>query len=288
MALSERDPYTGKLTTGHEWNGIRELDSPVPRAVLFFLATFVAFAIVWTVLMPAWPSLTGYTRGVLGIDQQREVEQSLAEAAAERANWVARIESADLSAIAADPDLMDIARERGATLFGDNCAACHGTGARGGPGFPNLASAPTLWGDTPDLLLETIRVGINSAHPQTRFAQMPAFGRDGTLDAAAIRAVTSYVRSLSRPSIADPGGAGAEVFASLCSGCHGADATGLPGTGAPNLADGFWTYGGTQDAVFRSIFAGRQGHMPHWEGRLAPVDLRMLALYLADLRSADR
>jgi cytochrome c oxidase cbb3-type subunit 3 len=287
VAVTERDPYTGKLTTGHDWNGIKELDTPVPRVVLVFLAVTVVFAIAWTTLMPAWPYITSYTRGLLNTDQRTEVAEAVAEGVAERAAWTARIESEDFAAIQADPALMRVVREAGATLFGDNCAACHGLDARGGPGFPNLAEAPTLWGDDPDTIAETIRVGINSTHPETRFAQMLAFGRDQMLDRASIQAVVAYVRGLSDPAVSDTTGTGAQIFADNCAGCHGDDATGIPGSGAPNLADGYWIYGGDQDTVYHTVFNGRQGHMPQWEHRLSPVDIKLLTLYVLDRRGAS-
>ncbi len=284
MSVNERDPYTGKLTTGHDWNGIKELDTPIPKAVLVFLAVTTLFAVVWTTLMPAWPTITSYTKGLLGTDQRLEVAQAIAEATADRAVWTARIETEDFAAIEADPALMTIARETGAALFGDNCAACHGLDARGGPGFPNLAEAPTMWGDDAETIAETIRVGINSTHPESRYAQMLAFGRDQMLERESVRAVVAYVRGLSDPEVSDASGEGAQIFADNCAGCHGDDATGIPGTGAPNLADAFWIYGGDQQAVYASVFNGRQGHMPHWEGRLSPVDIKLLTLYVRDRR----
>ncbi len=284
MAVNERDPYTGKLTTGHDWNGIKELDTPIPKAVLLFLAAGTLFAILWTVLMPAWPTPGGPTPGLLGVDQHRDVRQSIEEATAERATWTERLATEDFAAIQADPALMTVVRQTGAALFGDNCAACHGVKATGGPGFPNLARAPTLWGGDAETIAETIRVGINAGHDETRVSQMLAFGRDQMLSADEVRAVAAYVRSLSDPSVSDADGAGAQVFADNCSSCHGEDAKGVPEMGAPDLTDSFWIYGGSAQAVFTSIHDGRQGHMPHWEGRLSPADIRLLALYILDLR----
>jgi cytochrome c oxidase cbb3-type subunit 3 len=284
MSVVDRDPHTGKLTTGHDWNGIKELDTPIPGPVLFFLAAGILFAIVWTVLNPAWPTISSYTKGLLNIDQRREVEQSVAEAAAERAVWTDRIAATDFAAIEADPELMTIVRQAGSTLFGDNCAACHGTRATGGPGFPNLVQAPMLWGDDAETIAQTITAGINSGSDDTRFAQMLAFGRDQMLEIGDIRAVVGYVRSLSDPTVSDPEGLGAQVFADNCSGCHGEDAKGLVDAGAPDLTDPYWIYGGDQQTVLASVWGGRQGHMPHWDGRLSPVDIKLLTLYVRDLR----
>ena len=289
MALGERDKFSGQMTTGQEWNGIKELNTPVPRPLYFFLAVMGGFAILWTVLMPSWPGINGYFRGLLGADQHAAVIQSVEQARAERAVWTDRIDSEDFAAIQADEGLMQIVRETGATLFGDNCAACHGAQAQGGPGYPNIASAPTMWGDDPETIAETIRVGINGTSPETRFAQMLAFGRDQMLARDEIDAVVAYVETLSQPQAAAEGEAvasGAELFAANCAGCHGEDGRGMTETGAPNLTDGFWTYGGDHASIRHSVYNGRMGTMPSWEGRLSPTDIKLLTLYLLDLRAA--
>lgn len=292
MALGERDKFTGHMTTGHEWNGIRELNTPVPRIVWAFLGTTAAFAIVWTLLMPSWPGISGYFRGILGVDQRVAVEEAVAMGAEERAIWLERIASGDFAAIQADPDLMAVVRSTGGTLFADNCAACHGAGGSGNAGYPNIAESPMMWGDDPQIIAETIRVGINAAHPQTRYAQMLAFGRDGMLDAESIDAVVSYVQSLSDPGIVDEHTAAVEagttIFADNCAGCHGTDAKGMVETGAPNLTDPFWTYGGDRQTIRTSIYGGRQGVMPTWEARFNPAEIKLLALYVLSLREEQQ
>ena len=249
MAVDERDPYTGYMTTGHEWNGIKELNSPVPRPVYFFLIVAGVFSVIYWILMPAWPLGVTYTKGLLGIDQRVTVSESLKQAALERGIWTGRIESESFKDIQADSRLMDMVRQTGRTLFGDNCAACHGSNAKGGKGFPNLTTASWLWGGDPENIAETIRVGVNSAHPQTRTSQMMAFGRDQILKKDEIDNVVTYVRSLSDPAIgkevsATKIDAGKAVFAANCVACHGDDAKGKADLGAPNLTDRFWIYGG--------------------------------------------
>ena len=290
MALKERDKFSGQMTTGHEWNGIKELNTPVPRILWGFLITLTAFAVLWTVLMPSWPGINGYFRGLLGADQRVAVNQSVEEAKAERATWTSRIDSEDFAAIQADEELMTIVRQTGAALFGDNCAACHGTDAQGRPGFPNLIAAPIMWGDDPEVVAETIRVGINGTHPETRYAQMLAFGRDQMLSRAEIDAVVTYVEILWQPELVasadqDQLAVGAEAFANNCAGCHGEDALGMLDTGAPNLTDGFWTYGSDRASIRHSVYHGRNGTMPSWEGRLSPTDIKLLTLYVLDLRA---
>ncbi len=292
MSVGERDPHTGHMTTGHEWNGIKELNTPVPKPVWFFLIATFSFAVIWWVLMPAWPYGVNYTRGLLGLDQRQIVTEAVEAAALERSVWTEQIAAKSLGEIRQDPQLMRVVRETGHRLFGDNCSVCHGSGAAGGPGFPNLVQAPWLWGGDEQTLLETLRVGINSTHPETRVSQMLAFGRDKMLERADIARLADYVRSLSQPEVAavtsaDELATGAQLFADNCAGCHGEDAKGMTDAGAPNLADPFWIYGGDADTVRATIHGGRSGWMPAWEGRLSEVERKLLALYVLDLRAQE-
>lgn len=290
MAVEERDPHTGFLTTGHIWNGIKELNTPVPRAIYWFLAAAFLFGVVYWVLMPAWPIGTTYTKGLLGIDQRRTVAVQLERAVLARADWSERIRTESFAAIQADPALMATVRATGHRLFGDNCAACHGAEGRGGKGFPNLAGGSWLWGGAPEQIAETIRVGINSAHPDSRVSQMPAFGRDQMLTRPEIEAVVSYVRGLSDPAPATDQAAeraaGAKLFAANCAACHGPAAKGMIEMGAPDLSDRIWLYGGDLQSVFTTVWGGRQGQMPTWESRLSEVDRKILTLFVAGLHDA--
>lgn len=289
MSIGERDPHTGHMMTGHEWNGIKELNTPVPKAVYVFLAAAFLFGVVYWVLMPAWPLGVTYTKGLLGIDQRTTVAAKLEQADKERAVWTTRLAAAGYADIQADPDLMRIVRETGHTLFGDNCAACHGATAEGGPGFPNLAAAPFMWGGDPATLEETLRVGINATHAETRTSQMLAFGQEQMLSRAEIDSLVPYVESLSNPAGKPAGAAAAhELFVANCASCHGEDGKGIAEMGAPNLTDRYWTYGGDAQSILTTVFHGRQGHMPAWEGRLAPLDRKILVLYLLDLRAARK
>ncbi len=288
MGVIERDPHTGHGTTGHEWNGIKELNTAVPWPIWASLIATVAFSVVWWILMPAWPVGTTYTRGLLGADVRHNVAASLRTAAEQRSVWTQRIEQEDLAAIQADDVLMKDVRETGRALFGDNCAACHGMDAGGGPGFPALTDRAWLWGGSPADVLMTIRVGVNSPHPDSRASQMPAWGRDGILDRQAILDVVAHVASLADPGAGADGSAenlaaGAEVFAENCAACHGEDAKGNAELGAPDLTDGFWLYGGDRSSMYDVVYGGRQGQMPTWEKRLTETELRILALYVLDL-----
>jgi cytochrome c oxidase cbb3-type subunit 3 len=288
MEVSERDPATGRETTGHEWNGIKELDTPVPRGVLMFLIVTHLWAIAWWFLVPAWPLGTTYTKGLLGVDQHTTVEARVVEGQRGRSAWMARLESEPYDSIMADEALMQTVRHTGRQLFGDNCAACHGRDGKGGSNYPDLTDDDWLWGGGPELIEQTMRVGINTAHPDSRIGQMPAFGRDQMLEPDQVRNVAAYVYSLTNPDYSTPQNvdrisAGREVFVTTCAPCHGDNAAGNRDVGAPNLTDAYWIYGGTLDSIITSVHAGRQGHMPTWDERLTIAEIRTLALYVHDL-----
>lgn len=288
MAINERDPVTGRETTGHEWNGIKELDTPVPRGVLLFLIVTHIWAIAWWFFAPTWPLGTTYTKGLLGFDQKQLVEEQIVDGQRDRAAWTARIENESYDAILADEGLMRIVRSTGRQLFGDNCAACHGSDGRGRANYPDLTDDDWLWGGGPELIEQTMRVGINTQHPDSRIAQMPSFGRDEMLEREQVRSVAAYVYSLTNPDYSTPETlaritAGQEVFATTCAACHGEDARGNRDVGAPNLTDAYWVYGGDMQTIIASVHGGRQGHMPTWDERLTGPEIRMLSLYVHDL-----
>ena len=282
--LEERDLPSGYMTTGHEWNGIKELNSPVPRLVFFFLWATFAFAVLYWLLMPAWPLGLTFTKGLLGTNQRKVLAASIEAAAPETASWTGRIKTLDYPAIQADAALMQSVRQTGHTLFADNCAACHGAQGKGQAGFPNLAAGAWLWGGDPATIAQTLRVGINSAHPESRVAQMLAFGTQGVLKKPEIASVADYVLSLSHAGL-DPAqiAAGKTIFAANCTACHGENGKGNLELGAPNLTDDIWLYGGDKASVVETITRGRQGHMPTWEARLTDVQRKILALYVVDL-----
>ena len=290
MGVIEHDPYTGHSTTGHEWNGIKELNTPVPRVIYLFLGVTVIFSVLWWILMPTWPLGTTYTKGVLGVDQRDIVTEKVKAAEAGRAAWTGKIDSMSFAEIQQDKDLMQTVRATGHTLFGDNCAACHGFSAKGGPGFPSLVSGSWLWGGTPEAIAETIRVGINASHANTRVAQMMAYGRDQILPRADIEKVVSYVQSLSGTKDSSPEtlDAGKKLFADNCASCHGGNAKGNTELGAPDLTDNIWIYGGDRQSLMNTLWNGRQGHMPSWENRLSSVDRKIQALYLFDRRETGK
>lgn len=281
-ATPPRDPHSGYLTTGHDWNGITELNSPVPRPVWWFLGVTHVAALLIILLWPAIPLWFTATTGLLGTNQYVEVDAKVAEAIQARSVWTDQIAALPVADIQADPALMAKVRGTGATLFGTNCAACHGTEAMGGPGFPNLTDADWTWGGSPDEIMETLRVGINVDHPDSRLSQMLAFGHDEILSRGEVALLVPHVIGLSNPETpTDP--AAVALFSDNCAACHGDDAKGVPDLGAPNLTDDIWLYGGDAASVRETLWNGRQGQMPSWESRLSETDRKILTLYVLSL-----
>jgi len=281
MSERERDEHSGVETTGHEWDGIRELDNPLPRWWLWVFYGCIAFAVVYWVLMPAWPGLHGYTRGVLGHSDRAAVATELTALKSVRGAQEGRLQNASLQQIEADPDLQAYALAVGQSVFGDNCAGCHGVGGAGAKGYPNLRDDVWLWGGTLDDIEHTLRVGVRSTHPETRTSQMPAFGRDGMLNDKQVADMTEYVVNLShRPADSAAVGRSAQLYADNCAACHSADGTGNPALGAPNLTDREWLYGSSREAITGQIQNGRGGVMPTWEGRFSPAVIKALAVYV--------
>lgn len=259
----EKDSLTGVETTGHEWDGIRELDNPLPRWwVLVFYATIV-WAVVYWVLMPAWPLWNSYTPGIRGQSDRANVATEVAALQATRAPMFERLLATPLDQVAADPELLTFAQEAGRVAFGDNCATCHGAGGQGNPGYPSLVDDVWLWDGTNAGILQTIRYGIRGDHPDARFSMMPAFGRDGLLTPAQVSDLTDYVMTVGGVQGADAAAAarGAALYATNCVSCHGDQGQGDPTQGAPRLNDQEWLFGGTRTAIQSQIQNGRGGVM---------------------------
>jgi cytochrome c oxidase cbb3-type subunit III len=284
MSDHERDidPETGVETTGHEWDGIKELDNPLPRWWLWIWYVTIAVAAVYWVFMPAWPGITGYTRGVSGQSDRADVMRELARLEATRGAGAVKLKAASLQQIEQDPDLQAYALQVGQSVFGDNCATCHGAGGAGGKGYPNLRDDVWLWGGRLEDIHQTITVGVRSGHAQARGETvMPAFGRDQLLDDAKVSDLTEYVVALSRrPADAQAVGRARQTFADQCAACHGPAGTGDPARGVPNLTDAEWLYGSSREAIRDQVWNGRNGVMPTWQQRFSPETLKALAVYI--------
>ena len=277
----EKDAATGRDTTGHEWDGIKELNTPLPKWWLYVLYASCVYAVIWWVLYPSWPWVNTYFGGILGYNQREALDERIAEAAAERAGWQEQVAAASLEEIRGDPQLMTVAFSGGQAAFSDNCAPCHGLGAAGQGPYPSHADDAWIWGGSLEEIHDTIAYGVRSDHPETRFNMMPRYGVDGILEREQIGQVAEYVRSLSGPS-EDPEAveAGASIFAEHCAACHGEDGQGLPELGAPDLSDQIWLYGGAKDEIMAQVHNPRHGVMPAWIGRLDPETIKSLTIYV--------
>lgn len=281
--MSERkiDEPTGVETTEHEWDGIRELDNPLPRWWLWTWYASIAAAIVYWVLMPAWPGLHGYTPGILHQSDRVKVVHDLADLKALRGGQAAQLQTASLEEIERDPKLQAYAMAAGQALFGDNCATCHGQGGTGGKGYPNLRDDVWLWGGSLAQIQHTISYGVRTGEPGAGNTLMPAFGRDQMLKDGQIDDLTEYVVALShRPANPAAMTRAAPLFAEQCAACHGPEGKGDQTKGAPNLTDAEWLYGSTRDAIRDQIVNGRGGVMPTWGKRLDPQTIKALTVYI--------
>lgn len=284
----EIDEATGTETTGHEWDGIRELNTPLPRWWLWVFYATVVWAVGYWVLYPAWPMLTGYTRGVLDQSQRDDVTQAVLELKSQREELGRLLAGATLQQIEADPNLLQFAREAGRSAFGDNCATCHGSGAQGFKGYPNLNDDVWLWGGSLDDIKRSIQVGVRAPHPETRQSQMPAFGRDSLLEVKQVADLTEYVASISGlKADAAAIARAAPLFKEQCAACHGDDGKGKREFGAPNLTDPEWLHGGTKADIHAQIVGGRGGVMPTWGSRLDPMTIDALAVYVHSLGGGE-
>ena len=283
-AEGEVDAVSGTQTTGHEWDGIRELNNPLPRWWLWVFYVCVAYAVGYWIAYPAWPTLTGYSKGVLGYSQRQVLQNDVAVGKAGQGKYARAMAAMPLADIRKDPELLRFALAGGRAAFANNCASCHGRGAEGKPGYPNLNDDDWLWGGKLEDILTTVTVGIRSTSPVTRQSQMPRFGLDKLLEPAQINDAAEFVLSLSeRPG--DPAAAarGKQLFADNCAACHGDAGKGKQDVGAPDLTDSIWLHGGTKLDIMTTIETGRGGVMPAWEGRLDAVTIKQLALYVHEL-----
>ena len=295
----EVDAYSGVGTTGHEWDGIKELDNPLPRWWLWIFYATIAWSVVYMIFMPALPAppgMDGHTRGLRNHSERANVAVAMAELEALRGADFARLQAAansgGIDAVENDAELLNFALAAGESAFGDNCATCHGAGGQGFVGYPNLNDDDWIWGGSFDDIRHTIRHGIRwEADLDTRFSQMPAYGRDGLLTRDEIAAVADYVLTLS--GMIEPTEAGrttgAEVYAAQCSICHMADGSGDQSQGAPNLSDAIWLYGSSPEQVRDIIWRGPYGVMPAWQERLDEQTITALAayVYLRGAREGD-
>lgn len=284
------DAVTGTATTGHEWDDIQELNTPLPRWWLWLFYITIIWAIAYWIVYPAWPLVSSYTKGLTGWHARQAVVEDLAALKAERAGMVDKIAAAPLPDIAKDPQLLAFARAQAKPAFAENCAPCHGAGGGGARGYPNLNDDDWLWGGKLDDIALTIRHGVRSADDKSRQGGMPAFGRDNMLQRADILAVADYTRSLAKlPTEASADLArGKKVFAETCVVCHGEAGKGNRELGAPDLTDAIWLYGSDRRTIIEGLQNGRAGVMPAWGGRLDDTTIKALTVYVHTLGGGEK
>ncbi|WP_193180243.1 cytochrome-c oxidase, cbb3-type subunit III [Nisaea sediminum] len=284
----EKDAVTGVDTTGHEWDGIKELNNPLPRWWLWTFYITIVWSIGYWVVYPAWPLVSSYTEGMFGYSSRQEVMDRIAEAKEAQSAYLGKIESASLDEIRNDGELLNFALAGGRSAFAVNCSQCHGQGAQGFVGYPNLNDDDWIWGGKPEEIMQTINFGIRSAHDDTRFSQMPAFGTDEILERPQINAVVEYVLKLSgQEHDAALAGTGQEIFVEQCAACHGENGKGMRELGAPNLSDSIWLYGGDRETLRATVTNARYGVMPAWTGRLDEATIKQLAVYVHSLGGGE-
>lgn len=288
MSNKEKDAVTGTETTGHEWDGIKELNNPLPRWWIWTFYATIVWAIGYTIAYPAWPLIEGATQGVLGYSSRANVEREISEAVVAQQEMLDKIAQLPLEEIRQQPGLFQFATDGGRAAFAVNCSQCHGSGAQGGQGYPNLNDDDWLWGGSLQDIYQTLQHGIRyERDDDTRFSEMPAFG-DGILDREQTAAVANYVLSLSgQEHDAELAEAGAPIFAENCVACHGENGGGDDTQGAPALDDAIWLYGGTEAQIRQQVTAPRHGVMPAWGARLGEATIKQLALYVHSLGGGE-
>lgn len=281
----EKDAITGTEIRSHKWDGIQEMDNPLPRWWLYVLYATIAISIVYYVLYPAIPGLTGYTKGLLGYTERQALDAELAAHRQSQAGYFDRIAQATPAQIRADAELLNFALAGGKAAFADNCAPCHAAGGAGRAGYPNLADDDWLWGGSLDAIQRTLLHGVRWAQDDdTRVSEMPRFIADKILTKAQVADVTQYVLSLvNRAEDPKAVARGAPIYAEQCVACHGAKGEGNQELGAPRLSNDIWLYQGTPEALAAQIGNPQHGVMPAWVDRLDESTIKMLTVYVHSL-----
>ncbi len=279
------DSISGIETTGHEWDGIKELNNPLPRWWLWIFWACVVWSVGYWIAYPAWPLITGYSKGLLGYSSRADVAAEVAAAKQDQAVFRAKLETASLEQIRTQSDLLEFALAGGRSAFNVNCSQCHGSGAQGFTGYPNLNDDEWLWGGSLADIRKTITHGVrNDEDEDARTSDMPAFLRDEILTQPEVADVAEFVLKLSgQDHDPDRAGRGAVVFAEQCEPCHGQDGGGDPEVGAPALNNALWLYAGDRDTIIETVSYSRRGVMPAWGRILDEVTVKQLAVYVHSL-----
>jgi cytochrome c oxidase cbb3-type subunit III len=281
------DDVSGVETTGHEWDGIRELNNPMPRWWLWTFYATIVWAFGYMILYPAWPLINSATPGLLGYSSRGELSRDLDRVDEERAGMTQALRAASLTEILADEGLRTFAVAGGMAAYRVNCSQCHGSGAQGAPGYPNLNDDAWVWGGDIESLYTTIAHGVrDKLDPDTRVSEMPAFA--GMLSPTEVLQTAAYVRSLSGlESDPERAAAGESLFADNCAACHGASGEGGRDFGAPSLADAVWLYGSSEAEIAQQIQVPKHGVMPAWSHRLGDDTVKKLAVFIHSLGGGE-
>lgn len=278
-------------TTGHLWDGIAEFNNPLPRWWLWCLYISIVWAVIYTILYPAWPMVSGATQGFLGYSTRGEVAVEIERYDALNADLRTQLSEVELASVTREdmPDLHNYALQSGSSTFATWCSQCHGRGAAGvqASGYPNLLDDDWLWGGSVEDIQMTIAHGIrNEDDPDARWSEMTAF--DELLTDEEVSQVVNYVLDVSsQEADATLALAGADVFLDNCAACHGDNAMGDRFLGAPNLTDAIWLYGGSPEAIEETVRYSRFGVMPPWSGRLSDAEVRATAIYVHSLGGGE-
>ncbi len=277
----EKDSISGHMTTGHEWDGLKELNQPLPKWWIYILYATMVWSAAYFVLYPSVPWFNTYFHGILGYSTRDGVDADVAAVARQRAVYMDRIKAMSYADIRKDPQLMAVAQTAGRIAFAENCQPCHGAGGGGNPGFPALAAGNWIWGGTLEDIQKTLTYGIRSAHDNTRQGPMPRFGVDAMLKPPEIQVVAEYVMTLyGTPVAGKDTAAGAALFAENCAVCHGDNAQGNRELGAPRLASRAHLYGDDLASVIAQINNPKLGMMPAWNARLDEGTIKALTLFV--------
>lgn len=253
-------------TTGHEYDGIQEYDNPLPAWWFYMFVLTIVWGIGYLVIYPGM----GNYPGTLGWTQLGQHSDEVAVADEKFRAMRDRYMALPVEEIASDPAV----RKMGMRMFGNNCAQCHGGDAKGSYGFPNLTDGDWIFGGTPADIKASITNG--------RQAAMPAWG--SIIGDQGVTDVTAYVLSINgREADQTEAASGEKVYQTYCVACHGADGTGNPLLGAPNLKNGIWLYGGNAEQISHTVRAGRNGVMPAHKDMLSEDKIHILAAYVYGL-----
>ncbi len=287
MSKKNLDEVTGTETTGHSWDGIEELNTPLPRWWLWTLYATIIWGVGYTIAYPAWPLVSGATAGVMGWSTRENVALEIEAHEAKNAELVTALLDVEMASLSDNGDLQRFAIARGASVFRAQCSQCHGSGAAGAKGYPNLLDNDWLWGGEIDQIVHTVNHGIrNETDPDAHYSEMPVFGE--ILEEEEILAVSEYVLALSSDDVdATLAARGEEIFVDNCTACHGDAGEGMRDLGAPNIADAIWLYGGDRESVIETITYSRYGVMPAWGQRLSDADVRAVSAYVHGLGGGE-